>query len=285
MPNAIGNVQNVGVLAHYMMLDKIKTFAEANGYTILRYDTTVANRELIMKAPGYSGTDSIYIGFKTYQDVSADYYNLTVATFTGYVAGNTFAGQPGALLSGIPAHNNRIDYWISLNPQRIAIALKVGTPVYVSGYAGKYFVYATPSQYPYPVVCAGMLNGETPTRFSNTNYFMPYKGDSYSSLCNMRFWFNSGLYLKPNAWPWSSTIYAATSSDYQLRDTGGNYQLLPVTLWDNQGVYGELDGIYFISGFNNTVENTIVISGVTYVVIQDVSRTGFIDYYALRMDA
>ena len=48
-----------------MMLDKIKTFAEANGYTILRYDTAIANRELIMSAPGYSGSEQIFIGLYT----------------------------------------------------------------------------------------------------------------------------------------------------------------------------------------------------------------------------
>jgi hypothetical protein len=32
------------------------------------------------------------------------------------------------------------------------------------------------------------------------------------------------------------------------------------------------------------VENTITISGTTYVVMQSVARTGFADYCALRLD-
>jgi hypothetical protein len=49
-------------------------------------------------------------------------------------------------------------------------------------------------------------------------------------------------------------------------------------------VYGELDGIFMISGFNNAVENTFTLGGKSYVVMQDVSRTGFYDYYAMRLD-
>jgi hypothetical protein len=60
---------------------------------------------------------------------------------------------------------------------------------------------------------------------------------------------------------------------------------MPVELFiQTQNLFGALDGIYFITGFDNTVENTVTINGVTYVVIQDVWRTGFPDYYAIRMD-
>ena len=278
MPHEIGFVQNTGVLAHYMMLDKIKTFAEANGYTILFYDTASVNRELIMKAPGLSGTEEIYMGFRTYHDVANDYYNLTVASFAGYVSGILFANQPGAILSGIPAHNNRIDYWLTLNAQRIALAMKVGTPVYECAYTGKFLPYSTPSQYPYPVVCAGMLSGQPATRFSDTAHSMPFKG----ARANMRMRFNDGVWKQPSCWPFTSTQYATT---YQLRDMNNNYALLPIVLYDaTSGVYGELDGVYFISGFSNATENTVVIAGKTYVVIQDVYRTSFTDYIAIRMD-
>lgn len=277
MPHEIGFVQNVGVLAHYMMLDKIKTFAEANGYTILRYDTAIANRELIMMAPGFSGTEEIFMGFRCYQNSSADYYNMTVAAFTGYVPGNSFSTQPGAILSGIPAHNNRIDYWLTLNGQRIALAMKVGTPVYQSCYVGKFLKYAFNGQYPYPVVCGGMLNGEAATRFSDGTHSIPYKG----ARANMRMWFNDGTWKQPECWPWNNLYLAGAA--YNLRDANANYALIPVILNDANGIYGEIDGIFYISGFNNNVGNTLLSEG--YIVFQDVSRNGFTDYYAMRMDA
>lgn len=286
MPYQTGFVDNTGSegIAHWQMLLLIKTFAEANGWTTLRYlnpspytDATV-KRELIMQGVGLSGTEAIFIGFRAYQDQGADYYNLSTAGFTGYVAGNTFDTQPGYMESGVPAHNNRIDYWLCVNAQRITFGLKVGTPAYEHGYAGKFFPYATPGQYPYPLFVGGMLNGPSATRFSDTVHSMYAKGNR----ANARMRFVDGAWKQPECWPWNNDYLAGST---QLRDTGSNYKLLPVVLNDGDpNIYGELDGIYSISGFNNATENPMTIGGVDYVVLQDVGRNGFSDYYAMRLD-
>lgn len=282
MPHTIGFVDNSGgVLAHYKMLEVIRDFAAANGWTVLRYDTAPANRELILKGVGYTGEEEIFVGFRTYQDASADYYNLLAGVFTGYVPGNSFDTQPGARLSGVPAHNNRIDYWLTLNPQRIALAMKVGTPVYESCYVGKFLPYARPSQYPYPLVVAGMLIGAPATRFSNTDsdHSIGYKGNS--GRLAMRS--NDG-WRTPHCYPWGNVMIAG-STGTQLRDTGGTFHILPIELHDNVGnLWGALDGIGYITGFNNATENTLIVDGHDYVVIQDVARNGFTDYYAMRLD-
>jgi hypothetical protein len=258
-------------------------------WQVLRYDTSGANRELIMKGLGLSREEEIFVGFRTYQDASADYYNLLAANFTGYVPGNTFDTQPGAVLCGIPAHNQRIDYWLTLNGQRIVVAMKVGTPVFESGYVGKFLPYARPSQYPYPLVCGGMLTGAAPTRFSDTTHSCWVKGGYGRAVAptttwgNMRMRFNDGTWKTPEAFPWNNSFLCGGT--YSARDTGNSYPLSPVVLNDaTSGIFGELDGIYHVSGFNNAVENTLVIGGNTYVVFQDVWRTGFSDYYAVRMD-
>lgn len=283
MPNSIGYVDNSGgTLAHYRMLEKIRDVAVASGFwTVMRYDTVPVNRELILKGVGYTGTEEIYVGFRTYHDVSADYYNLLAGVFTGYVSSNSFDTQPGARLSGVPCHNNRVDYWLTVNPQRIACVMKVGTPVYEHFYVGKFFPYARPSQYPYPVICGGMLSGAAATRFSETNHSMPYKGNR----ANLGMRFNTGVWLQVEAWPWNNGYITSTSAFSQsgtLRDSSNTYPLLPVILNDANGLYGELDGVKFISGFNNVTENTC---GTDWVVFQDVWRTGFTDYLVLKMDA
>ena len=153
--------------------------------------------------------------------------------------------------------------------------MKVGTPVYEHFYIGKFFPYARPSQYPYPIVCAGMLSGAAATRYSDISHSMPYKGNRV----NLGMRFNTGAYLQPEMHPWNNNYLAGTT---QLRDTNDSYPLLPVILNDANGIYGELDGIRYISGFNNVVENTC---GSDWVVMQDVSRTGFTDYIALKLDA
>lgn len=281
MAYEIGFVDNTGTegLAHWQMLEKIKTFAELNGWTTLRYlkPTDGTARELILKGVGYSGTEEIFIGFRTYHSVSSDYYNMSVAGFIGYVDGNAFTEQPGYIESGIPTHNLRIDYWLAVNPQRIIFGLKVGTPVYEHGYAGKFMPYARPTQYPYPMFVGGMLVGNTATRYSETTHSFPYYGNKASA----RMRFVDGLWKQPEAWPTNNSYLMSTNMP---RDSNSNYALMPVILNDSIGVYGELDGVYRISGFNNVVENTLTIGGITYVVLQDVYRTSFNNYIALRMD-
>ncbi|STZ08602.1 Uncharacterised protein [Moraxella caprae] len=171
MPHDIGFVTaQDGKPAHYQMLQKIKDLALRSGdWQLLREDISTDNHEIILKGRGYSQKEEIFVGVRTYQNPQADYYNLAVATFTGYVPSNPFDNQPSAKISGVPAHNQRIDYWLTVNPQRIACCMKVGTPVYEHFYIGKFLPYARPSQYPYPVVCAGMLNGTPTTRFSDTS--------------------------------------------------------------------------------------------------------------------
>jgi hypothetical protein len=276
MPSITGFVDNSTQLAHYALISTIKTFANANGWQTLRYDTSTANHELLLKGFGYSGEEEIFIGFLAYQDPGNDWYNILCFSMTGHVPGNAYNAQPGFVSSGVPCHNQRIDYWITLSPQRIAGALKVGTPVYESFYLGKFFPYARPSQYPYPIVCAGMLNGAQPTRFSNTDYTMPY----YGNRANFRMRSPEG-WIQPFVFPYALT----KGSLAEVRDAFGIYLLLPLEMVIfGSAVWGCLEGVFWLSGFDNVVENTLFIDGKTFVVIQDVYRTGHNNYYALLLD-
>lgn len=285
MAHEISHVDDSGSegLAHWQMLLKIKTFAEAHGWTTLRYlnPTDGSNRELILRGPGLSGDQQVFVGFRSYHNVAADYYNLSVAGFTGYVAGNSFETQPGYFESGVPAHNRRIDYWLAVNGQRIVMALKVGTPVYMHGYTGYFFPYATPGQYPYPLAVGGMLEGVAATRFSDPDISMPYRGD----CTNFAMRFVDGAWTQVKAFPWTGYGDGANllTGTVSLRDTGGCYRLLPVQLADAHNLFGELDGVRAVSGFDNVTENTTTVGGVDYVVIEDSARTGFSDYIALEL--
>ncbi|USR40000.1 hypothetical protein L1F06_000765 [Ectopseudomonas hydrolytica] len=134
----------------------------------------------------------------------------------------------------------------------------------------------------YPVVCGGMLTGAAATRFSEATHSMPYKGNRFG--LGLR---SNDAWIQPQAYPWSNTWIAGTGASAtspNLRETDNIYHLLPIELHDAANIWGSLDGIFYITGFNNAVENTLVIDGDDYVVIQDVSRTGHTDYYAMRLD-
>lgn len=300
----------LGDEAHYKVLAAIKTLLEAVGWTTLRYDTSGADKELIMNSDGLSGSEDIFIGFKTYQSVAGDYYNIAVSCFTGYISGNTFEGQPGARLCGVPCHNNAVTYFLTANKQRIAGCFKVGTPVYTHFYVGKMFPYARPGEFPSPLVSAGNFNGKEERRFSDTAYNFPYYGYWYTTQ-NGGPSANCYLYLRRPDGAWAQQYHEPWRNGFrygQHRPAGTDYVMLPVILFNNspRNAWGELDGIMQVTGFNNGVENVIqeggtpvdqtgmtplqavdaviAAGGKAYVVLQDVNRTGFQNFIAMEMN-
>lgn len=313
MGYAIGTVTGgLGDEAHYKVLAAIKTLAEANGWTTLRYDTSGADKELILNSAGLSGTEDIYIGFKTYQSVPSNYYNIAVSCFTGYIAGNTFELQPGARLSGTPCHNNAVTYYLQANAQRIVGCFKVGTPVYTHFYVGKFLPYARPGEFPSPLISGASFDGKEARRFSDTNITFPYYGyygftssspQNYGR-CYMRR--PDGVYAQQFHVPWTVSSGLSTL----MRPPGANYQLQAIILFNYDdatkgNVWGELDGITHITGFNNGTENVLqqggtpvdqtgmtplqavdailAAGGRAHVVLQDNGRTGFGNFIAMEM--
>jgi hypothetical protein len=276
------NFVQINMLSHHLLIAAIKKFLEADGWVSQRYVCQGANHELIMKGIGYTGTESIYIGFYSYHSVASDYYNIACATMKGYVAGNNFINQPGIQYSGVPCHNQRIDYWMSVNAARINGCLKIGTPVYEHFGAGNFIPFAPPNQYPQPLFNAGMLQGMAATRYSDTNHDMPWR----ATLNRYNF------AIHTNQGEWEDASNADTNKEIKtlrilpelIRPAGTTYAVLPIYIYDDTpNIYGELDGIYHITGFDNVVENTITIGSDNYVVLQDVFRTGFDDYIAMKL--
>jgi hypothetical protein len=72
-------------------------------------------------------------------------------------------------------------------------------------------------------------------------------------------------------------------SDWRPNLDGG-YAMLPIVMWDaTPNVYGEIDGVLAIAGFQQAAENTITIGNSTYLVVQNVSRTTKVDYCAVKL--
>lgn len=270
----------VNQYAHTLLIKDIKEMLEDEGWVTQRYDTDTANHELIMLGDGYGGDESIYIGFYSYQDATNDYYNIVVAAMKGYVSGNDFEDQPGIRRATTPAHNSAIGYWISVNAARINGVLKVGTPVYEHFGVGNFLPFAPPNQYPQPLFVAGMFDGVDDSRFSDTTQEMPWRTPLQENFAIHK---NDGLWYDSNS---LGDLYIRTIRplDSTIRPVEDNYVIVPLYIRDyGQNIYGELDGIYHITGFNLSVEDTMTIDGDDYVVMQDVYRTGFDDYIAMKL--
>lgn len=301
-----------GANCHQQFLARVKVVAEAVGWVTQRTSAT----EWIGKSTGLSGTEEIYIGVQTYESVPLDYYNVCVGAFSGYVAANSFATQPGARISGVPAHNTSLKYYLAVNLQRVVFGLKVGPPVYEHGYVGKFFPYSTPSNYPYPMICGGMLDGVAATRYSNTDLQMPYVGirtggATYCQLYNRK---PDGTWDRPSALPWfgSYSTSGSTANMVPVESSSPySYRLEPIVLLDNKtaspfNVWGELDGVFAVSGFGAVAENILqeggssvvnqaglsmtevvdeihAVSGKAYVMLPNHNRNGFPNFVALEM--
>jgi len=322
MGYAIGTVTSGGGggNANHGMLDVIVTLATANGWTTQRYVNTGTEREWIGKSLGLSGTEEIFIGFKTFQDIPGDWYNLKCATFIGYISGNSFETQPGIKITTCPSHNNSVTYFVTANAQRIVGCLKVGTPVYEHFYCGKFFPYAKPGEYPSPLICAAMFDGESTQRYSNTTQEFPYPGNYYDADTNLWIREQGGNWVEVTCHPFMNRNVTAnalagpqTSNCMVPADAGADayYQVEPIVMMELSvnttpiNIYGELDGVFFISGFNNGVENVVQVggtpvdqtgmtvlqavdaiiaaSGRAFVMCQNVYRTTWRDFVGLEM--
>lgn len=89
-------------------------------------------------------------------------------------------------------------------------------------------------------------------------------------------------------WPASSQDTGSSGRRRPYREClGGGYILQPLIIhqrFPTLAVLGELDGVYSISGFGNSSENTTSFGGKTHVVFQNAARTTVEDYWALALE-
>ena len=266
------------------LLSILATFAAANGWAILEQSET----KLFLCGEGISGLDEIYCGVSTYEDSGNSYYNWELHSSWSYRSGRDFSAMPissGDDKAFVYLWNSSISYWITASAKEIILVANVGT-VYQHMHLGFPTPPATAEQYPYPLLIAGC--GSTKARsYSNTSNAAYWNAAVYSGV--------AGMLCRPGGiWSTVSAIGTDTSCIVSasqsmlvniITSPGGEYLLEPFVVINgtNPDNYGTIDGLYRISGYNNTAENTITIDGVNYMCFPDCHRSGYADYCALRL--
>lgn len=236
--------------------------------------------ELIVKGPGAAGQDQVFVGLQRYALSTSDWFNWRMRTFIGYVPDNTFASQPGAGTErAVALWDQSIPYWFVANGRRFVAAAKVST-VYEAMHGGLILPYATPAQYPYPVLIGGTLGSASSTRWSDTSAGHSVFAYAPGTLALRNV---VGTQIAPDIWP-SSPGASATLYNYRPAP-GDSYPLFPIELQDGgPNRYGYLDGVYFVPGFAAAVEDVVQIGGINHVMLLNVFRTGVRDFWALRLE-
>lgn len=297
-----------GTATDYLdLMSKFVTFvttglAAGQNWTKLADHTTEVgfDRNVYFQAPGLAGTDSIFINMAAVHNVGADVWNLGFYGATGYNA--AFGGvlsQPGSTPNGswMLLWNTAIPYWFIGDGRSARIIAKVST-TYQSAYVGLIIPYASPAEYAYPLFIGAMASNPA-RRFSDTsNVFSAFWNPTSDSSNTPGVDNHSGTWLRNPGGIWFTVgsnsvggggfgpatqnlaIWPYSHFENIGQVLGGtDYSLLPLVLHTggsagspldlSRANYGELDSVYFVSGFSNASENTVTISGVTYIVVQN----------------
>jgi hypothetical protein len=165
---------------HVDLWNKLKTFltsdsslvAAGQAWTVAWSHATRPNEELVLKGPGLSGTDQVYVGLWR-QDgaltAGESTVNLcgstgvipTATRYNGHV--NSSVQQPKIFLD-----QNPMQYWFVANGRRFVVVIKIST-IYQAMYGGLYLPYARPSTYPAPYFIGGTVGGTTQSQTTGEN--------------------------------------------------------------------------------------------------------------------
>lgn len=116
-------------------------------------------------------SDDAYVGVRTFRDADTGAFQWSLRGFTGYVAENSWATQPGASVENVTGGSGtedgcfvplvnagtNIHYWWNSSSRRICGCLLVNT-TYLPFYLGFVSPFVTSGEWPYPLFVGGCLN-------------------------------------------------------------------------------------------------------------------------------
>lgn len=268
-----------GTASHYKeLLAILATFAAANGWAILEQSET----RLYLRGEGLGGLDQIHAGIEAFENSTAGYYNWQAVGSWGWRAGRALGAHPmSSAMRYVYLWNTAIPYWMMGHAGRIIAIAKVGT-VFQMLYMGFGLPPATEAQYPLPLII-GACGTSATALYSATG------------SGNSMFWANNGAngvisrpggdwdQIGPANCPAKSVGSGVTSTLVKALDD--TYLLEEIFITDSAraSIYGHLDGVYRVSGFGNSAENIITVSGVNYLVVPDTYRSAIGDFCAVKM--
>lgn len=288
------------------LLSKVIGHAEDNGWTVT-YTTGGAapNTDLaFFQGPGYGVGYETFFGIRTYEDALNNHFCLETRGYTAFDPSKNWDTQPGRSPSTVFTRvwDAAMDYWVSVSDRRILLVAKCSN-TYHSLYAGFFNPFANPVEYPYPAYFAG--DASTPGPFGNTDTnvrsiafpgrggaFLRDPGGSWRSVI-VHDASGSWNYLQgPNISTYSVWPYYSFTSNSDDPSAGFAYPPaarmeplpgVPDSMFatncylignaQEAGVFGVLEGVYWVPGNTISAEQELTIGGETYRVFIAISRS------------
>ncbi len=307
---------------HKALLTALKTAMDSNSFTAERYvsnDEYIFSRIFSGSDKWYGGIkiyDNVATNARAWK-LNAYSGFASGNTFDNQVGAISTTQLPALTIDENTGNSTLLTYWISLTARRICGVVRVGTNNYQHFYIGLYTQYATPAQLPYPIMVGGssfvQSDGTIPrysagttstvysywaTRFNSTKTtgnLALRKADGGWTFINT---YTTGIGKAQGAgvYPYSNffgndELYSGSTVEnfagnmmYVKNCTNSCYNLIPILIYDNNpgNIYGELDGLKYVSAFNLTAESTITEGSDTYIVFPDNARSGDGSFIAMK---
>lgn len=268
---------------------------------------------------GLDGNDKIYVSMFMYYSVPTGAYTINACMARHYDKLKNPREQFGIAneyrrTTTMPVWNQPMKYWFIASGRRFIVIAKVANR-YVSMYCGLFLPSGTDEEYAYPYFLGANCTNET-TAYSYQNiegmrsFFNPIHGNSYTDSGNVASYHTSTAmcYLPSGEWCpiiggvdslsnyWNTTSYShphwAIAYPYsypiQYGKTPDNQFLLkPIYLaqrGNSKQILGWLDGVYWVTGYENSPETIVTIDGKEYLCIPSIFQNGFNDYAAILLE-
>ncbi len=278
---------------------------------------------IVLRGPGLADADQVYVGMTLFADDDLDAYSINFKGMTGIIPSAVNIDEhinPTPAHCRMFLDSGSMTYWFVANGRRFSCVVKIST-VYEAMYAGLFLPYSDPLSYPYPMFIGGSGGEFRASAYGPESWRS--EDENHSHFISPEFDNStSGRRTYPGAWvidpagqwrefgqTWTDALkigpeksqgtyftdsdsedhyyYASAVMTRLMEGYGGQRALVPCTLlqiYPADQTYGVLQGVYRCQGVANLVENTITVDGLEHLVVQNVFRTSFQDYWALALE-
>ena len=151
----------------------IGTLPTVQRWTVLRDDSTsvTGERHVFLQGPGLTGNDSIFVNIRAFSG-ALNIRNWEIRGATAFASSSDFYTQPGTQPLGratiFTLRNIEMPFRIIANGRRFIVLPRI-VASYFACYCGLYLPFATPTEFPYPLIIAANANSRL-TYASDNDY-------------------------------------------------------------------------------------------------------------------